>query len=130
MFSILVAEDDLKRWQSVYEGSFARANRESGIDYQTRYVTTGAGLLEEGRTGKYGLIVTDNNMEDNVKGVDVIRNLRTSGIDVPIFLICDLHKRPDVGETEYIDKSDFDNFVFAEKVRPYFEKARDQTTGG
>jgi len=80
--NIIIAEDS-NTWRRQYVRSIKRNFPDTHIDE----VTTGSELVEKVLAGDYALILTDNDMNDNISGVDAIKQIRQSGNKTPIYMI-------------------------------------------
>jgi CheY-like chemotaxis protein len=79
-FKVLYAEDDdylkevtqmwLERW-----------------GYKVVAVENGKNLFNELATGKFDIVITDNNMPPGITGLQVLDTLRTEGNDVPVIVL-------------------------------------------
>jgi CheY-like chemotaxis protein len=117
---ILIAEDR-SEFQILFETAVSLFNKDASIDT----VTSGGDLILQAGEKPHDLIITDYQMLDHITGTMAIRELRSKGYQMPIYLVSSHDKSDIVGLVEddstfFYSKNDFDAYVFARKIQELF----------
>ncbi len=82
MVNVIVA-DDIDSWREMYIDILQEAFPNVSVDA----VSNGSDLVARVLLGNYSVVISDNDMEKPNAGLEALRTLRTSGNNVPFYLL-------------------------------------------
>ena len=119
MVNVIVA-DDIDSWREMYIDILQEAFPNVSVDA----VSNGSDLVARVLLGNYSVVISDNDMEKPNAGLEALRTLRTSGNNVPFYLLSGKSIREKVlqaGANEFYNKENFDADKIMKDIARYIE---------